>query len=132
MKGFPHETPNPSSVTVRTNDAEVIPLSPTEVTLVTAPAIKGGDVPKHIHFSCLLQWTGAEVVIFNVYRDGALFLDTTDLFSHDAGAAVFQTVSFHFVDATPGKGEPVYDIRAQGSVGAITTATNRRLTITNQ
>lgn len=130
MKGFPHETPNPSWVQANALVPVPIPLGPAEAVILTAPEIKGGDVTKKIELTVVLEYTGPEQVTFTLYRDGAAQPLT---YMHEAGLAAPETntVSMHWIDVAPGKAEPVYEVRASGNVGAVTSALSRQLSVFN-
>jgi hypothetical protein len=123
-----NEVPNPSYVHVESITPVGITTTP-GVTALTAGAIKGGDVPKKIEFTTVLIFTRSETIIFTLFKDGVA---QGQLRTHDAGGAFTQTVSMHWVDPAPGKGEPVYHVTAFGSVGGATTLASRALTVTNQ
>lgn len=131
-KGFPHETPNPSYVTQR-DDAASPSITTSETVLSTAPAVKGGDVPKKIHFSAQLNPDGAQQsIIFRCYRDGVQITAGTDVFREGLPATTdTPIVSMHWVDETPGKGDPVYEVRAVSTVDGTTVAAGRRITVHN-
>lgn len=132
MKGFPHETPNPSYVTVRV-DAGTGNITTAETVVATATAIKGGDVPKKIDLSCQINPDGVQqVLIFRCYRDGVQIEDAADQFRQGLPAANdVELVTMHWVDTTPGKGAPVYEVRATSTVDGTVTASNRRITAHN-
>lgn len=126
MKGWPYETPQPSYQTAHTTTPQAIAL--TSTILQTAPAIKGGDVAKKIEFTVDLASVAIETIIFTLFKDGVA---QSEPLTHRLVAADVQLVSMHWVDEAPGKGEPVYSIRATGSVGANTIASTRHLTVSN-
>lgn len=124
-----NEVPNPS-VTATASPTPVpivVGPPPSETVLLTAPAIKGGDVAKQIQFTGTIIYTAPEQVTFVLYKDGVAMGN----YVHDAGGAFTQTITMHWFDAASGKGEPVYELRAYGAVGGITTAGFRRLTVSN-
>jgi hypothetical protein len=132
MKGFPHETPNPSYVT--DYQIDVVPILPAPgVVVSTAPAIKGGDVSKKIEFTVVVGW---EVVpddfSFECLRDGVPLPEVWGLGNPNVGGPgpLTVTYSFHWVDETPGKGAPVYSLRV-ASTGGGSAVAFRRLTAFN-
>jgi len=127
MKGFPHETPNPSYVTDYTVGILPIPIAPGAI-LATAPAIKGGDVAKKIELTILVSWDIVpESILFQCERDGGLLPEVYGYDNPNVGgvAPLQQTYTLHYVDETPGKGEPVYTIRGTSVAGAVGVALSR-------
>jgi hypothetical protein len=127
-----HGVPSPSAVTKKdTVTTPTIPMGAPAV-ISTAPAIKGGDAPKVIIFTVVILPTSNETVTFHMFRDGAE-VDATDAYMQGADPAAPTPIAFtlHWYDPSPGKGAPVYDIRAESSAAAGTTANGRRLTVMN-
>lgn len=127
MKGFPHETPNPSSVFAIEAAAIPIPASPT--TILTAPEIKGGDVPKVILASLTLTATAPDRVNFQCLRDGAPLTTSydQDIVEEDG----VEIVTMHWYDDIPGKDEPVYTVVAASVGGVASTGANGRISVFN-
>lgn len=123
-----NEVPNPSFVTVIASNAVAIDTTPSVTTLLTATGIKGGDVAKKIEFTTEMVFTGAEGVNLFLYRDGVQIGETFSLTAPDVENKLF---TVHWVDTAPGKGEPVYSVRADSVAGEIATVLQRRLTISN-
>ena len=133
MKGFPHETPNPSYVTDYQAGVVVIPIAP-GVVLSTAPAIKGGDVSKKIEFTVVIGWSDLpDSISFECLRDGTPLTEAWGLDNPNVAGPgpLSATYSFHWVDETPGKGAPVYSLRATASAGGGSGGGFRRLTAFN-
>lgn len=128
-KGFPGTTPNPSYVTTRFSDAVLVPTG-TPAVLSTAPEIKGGDVPKKIDFCCVVTSGSLEFIVFHLFRDGSE-IQGPPFFGEQLLANGDALISMHWVDESPGKGKPVYDVRADGTTGDIAIAGVRSLTVHN-
>jgi len=124
MKGFPHETPNPSSVFAIVPAPIPIPVPPT--TILTAPAIKGGDVPKIIIASLTLTSPAPEQVDFYCERDGAPL--TT---FYRQSVLENEIITVHWYDDTPGKDEPVHTIVTTSLGGLGSTLANSRISVFN-
>ena len=118
-KGYPQQTPNPSAVTAITAGGLAIASTPGTI-VGTAPAIKGGDVPKVIVFTIAINYGGAEIVTVTVERDGVAFGSAYITGSIAGGDTVLTTM--HWFDATPGKGAPIYRVRAVGTNGGVGSA----------
>jgi hypothetical protein len=133
MKGFPHETPKPSYVTDYQAGVVVIPVAP-GVVVSTAPAIKGGDVPKKIEFTVALGWEVApDSIAIECLKDSVPLTEVWGVDNPNVGgpAPMTTTYSFHWVDETPGKGAPVYSIRMTASAGGGSGVAFRRVTAFN-
>jgi hypothetical protein len=133
MKGYPHETPQPSYVTDYQSGAVVIPVAP-GVVLSTLPTIKGGDVSKKIEFTVVIGWEVVpDSLSFECLRDGVPLVEVWGVENPNVGgpAPMSVTYSFHWVDETPGKGAPVYSLRAVSAVASGSGAAFRRLTAFN-
>lgn len=126
MKGFPHETPNPSSVFAIQVAPVAIPAAPT--TILTAPEIKGGDVPKIILASFILSSGVQDAVTFKCLRDA---VELTTVYEEDILEDETETVTLHWYDDTPGKGKPVYTIVAESLGANPTTGANSRISVFN-
>jgi len=100
--------------------------------LETVPAIKGGDVAKIIDFTLSAAITvGVEVAVtYTVERDGVAFGEAY-VDEPEAAAGHVYAVHFHWVDTTPGKGEPVYRVRGVAAVAGRIGTVIRRLTVHN-
>ncbi len=128
----PHEAPSPSYVTQR-DDGATGSITTSETVVSTASAIKGGDAPKKIDFSCQLNPDDTpQTLTFALYRDGTQITGAGDVFDQRVGAATdVEIVSMHWVDASPGKATPVYEVRATSTADGTVTASRRRLTVHN-
>ena len=128
----PHSVPSPSYVTQR-DDGATNSITTTETVLSTASAIKGGDAQKKILFSCQLNPDDTpQTLTFALYRDGTQISGAGDVFDQRVGAATdVEIVSMHWVDESPGKGAPVYEVRATSTADGTVTASSRRLTVNN-
>ena len=125
-----HEVPNPSVVTKKNIDITApIPVAP-GIVLSTAPAIKGGDVTKIIMFTVNVDLAGGDDIMLHLDRDGTE-INVTDVYDETATPVGHRVLSMHWVDENPGKGAPVYAVRATSIIGAGTVANSRRITVHN-
>ena len=119
--------PFPASVSDKQIGAVVIPLAPAAPVILGTGQIPGGNVNKTIHFTCQLANPAAgETVSFHLYR-GAAEIAATDIYAQLVMGVSF--VHCHWHDETPGSGQVSYTVRADGNMGAVTSATSRRLTV---
>jgi hypothetical protein len=127
-KGFPFETPHPSSVSANETDTPNI-SSGSPVTVLTAPAIKGGDVPKIVQATMPISASGSdETITYDCLRDGSTSLGT---YTHTVPDGTTMLASPHWYDSAPGKGEPVYTVTAQSTSGDGQAESGRRITVHN-
>lgn len=124
----PHKLPQPSNTTAITSTPAPIAVGPGGTVISTAPAIKGGDVAKLILLTVVLIPGADELVSVDLERDGVSI--AAGVFTEPVSTGVSITRTFHWVDTAPGKGEPVYSIRAVGTVGSC-VAGRRRITVAN-
>jgi hypothetical protein len=127
-----HQVPNPSYVTQR-DDGGTGAITTSETVLSTAPSIKGGDAPKKIDFSCNINPDGAgQVLTFRLYRNGTQISSASDTFRKGLPATTdIDPITLHWVDESPGKATPVYEVRATSTVDGTVNASSRRLTVHN-
>lgn len=125
----PNELPNPSVVSVAPVTTPTI-ASGGGTVAATLPAIKGGDVTKKIDASITITaGVTSETVTVTVERDGTPFGEAYPIsLIADTDIA---NISCTWLDTTPGKGKPVYTVRATSSVGGSGTLGVRRATAHN-
>lgn len=125
----PYQVPSPSYVTQRDDGATGV-ITTAETVLSTAGAIKDGDAPKKIDFTCQLNADGAQqALVFRLYRDNVV-LSATNAFTQGLPATTdIELVCMHWVDPSPGKATTVYEVRAVSTVDGTVTASGRTLTV---
>ena len=127
-RGFPGQTPNPSNVNAI--EGAGIPLATDPgVIVATAPGIKGGDVPKVIVYSGGILYGPADTVTITVERDGVPFGSAYVTGSGGGAETIFTT--FHWLDPDPGKGRPIYTVRAVALGGGGSANAGRTITVFN-
>lgn len=126
----PFGKPSPSFVSIGSATSPVIATGAGTVVL-TLPAIKGGDAPKAIDASIsIIAGAATEDIIFTIERDGTPFGESYPI-TIAAGAGVISNISCTWLDDTPGKGKPVYVIRAVAATGGSSSLFGRRATAHN-
>lgn len=129
----PNELPNPSFVTVSDTTGGVEPpQTPSWITVLTAPSIKGGDVAKIITCSLMIVATGRDQITLRLLKDGTEIV-AADRFVQgiDSSPTTNWLLHAHWVDTAPGKGKPVYVVQAQRLLTTSPGTGNGRLTVHN-
>lgn len=125
---YSHPTPHPSHVSANASPSTALLTTGNDVPL---PGIKGGDVPKKITFSGIISFNAPGDVTIICERDGTQVGQSFMAGDTVVGGLRTVPVTLHWVDETPGKGLPIYNINLVASIDDVMVLVNYTLTAEN-